>query len=96
VGGNEHDPVRPGESNCVHLGRALPDVCRRPRVGRAWPDVYATSTEQMGGWLAELDVGPAPVRPLAIPDVVRGAVVAGPVPGLAEQVRDLHRRFRSG
>ena len=57
--------------------------------------VYVTSTEQLGAWLAELEVSPGPVLPLAIPDVVRGAVVAGPVPGLAEQVRDLHRRFRS-
>ena len=57
--------------------------------------VYATSTEQAGAWLAELGVGPGPVLPLAIPDVVPGVVVAGPVPALAEQVRDLHRRFRS-
>jgi tRNA(Arg) A34 adenosine deaminase TadA len=57
--------------------------------------VYATSTEQMGSWLAELGVGPAPVLPLAIPDVIRGVVVAGPVADFAEQVRDLHRRFRS-
>jgi tRNA(Arg) A34 adenosine deaminase TadA len=56
---------------------------------------YVTSTEQMGAWLAELGVGPAPVLPLAIPDVVRGVEVAGPVPALAEQVRDLYRRFRS-
>jgi len=38
---------------------------------------------------------PAPVLPLPITQVVPGLVVAGPVPGLAEQVRDLHRRFRS-
>jgi tRNA(Arg) A34 adenosine deaminase TadA len=57
--------------------------------------VYATSTRQMSAWLAELGVGPAPVLPLSIPDVVPGVVVAGPVPDLAEQVRDLHRRFRS-
>jgi tRNA(Arg) A34 adenosine deaminase TadA len=57
--------------------------------------VYVTSAEQTGAWLAELGVSPAPVRPLAIPDVVPGVEVAGPVPGLAEQVRDLHRRFRS-
>ena len=62
------------------------------RLGRI---VYATSTEQMGAWLAELGVAPGPVLPLAIADVVRGVAVAGPVPGLAEQVRDLHRRFRS-
>jgi tRNA(Arg) A34 adenosine deaminase TadA len=57
--------------------------------------VYVTSTEQMGAWLAELGVSPAPVLPLAIADVVRGVEVAGPVPDLVEQVRDLHRRFRS-
>ena len=49
----------------------------------------------MGTWLAELGISPAPVLPLTIPDVVPGIVVAGPVPDLAEQVRDLHRRFRS-
>ena len=57
--------------------------------------VYVTSTEQTGAWLADLGADPAPVLPLAIPNVVRDVVVAGPVPELAEQVRDLHRRFRS-
>src|SRR3984957_12690215 len=57
--------------------------------------VYATSTRQLGTWLAELGASPGPVLPLAIPDVVRGIVVAGPVPDLAAQVRDLPRRFRS-
>jgi hypothetical protein len=45
----------------------------------------------MGAWLAELGVSPAPVLPLAIPDVLRGAGVAGPVPDLAEQVRPAAR-----
>jgi len=59
--------------------------------------VYATSTQQYGVWLAELGIsGPAPVRPLAISDVAPGIPVAGPALELAEQVRDLHRRFRSG
>jgi hypothetical protein len=49
----------------------------------------------MYAWLAELGISPDPVLPLAIPDVVRGVVVAGPVPDLAGQVRDLHRRFHS-
>jgi tRNA(Arg) A34 adenosine deaminase TadA len=58
--------------------------------------VYATSTEQAGAWLAELGIrAPAPVLPLAIPDVAPGIPVAGPAPELAEQIRDLHRRFRS-
>jgi tRNA(Arg) A34 adenosine deaminase TadA len=75
----EHCPMCAAAHGWVGLGRI----------------VYATSTEQMGAWLAELGVSPAPVLPLAIPDVVRDAVVAGPVPDLAEQVRDLHHRFRS-
>jgi tRNA(Arg) A34 adenosine deaminase TadA len=57
--------------------------------------VYATSAKQAGTWLAELGAGPPPVLPLAIPDVVPGVTVAGPAPDLAEQVHDLHRRFRS-
>ena len=75
----EHCPMCAAAHGWVGLGRI----------------VYVTSTEQMGAWLAELGVSPAPVRPLAIPDVVPGVEVVGPVPGLAGQVRDLHRRFRS-
>jgi tRNA(Arg) A34 adenosine deaminase TadA len=75
----EHCPMCAAAHGWVGLGRI----------------VYVTSTEQMGAWLAELGVSPAQVLPLAIPDVVRGVEVAGPVPDLAELVRDLHRRFRS-
>ena len=57
--------------------------------------VYATSSEQMTGWLAEWGVGPSPVLPLAVTEVVPGLTVAGPAPQLAAQVRELHRRFRS-
>jgi tRNA(Arg) A34 adenosine deaminase TadA len=57
--------------------------------------VYATSSEQLGGWLADLGVSPGPVLPLAITQVVPGLAVAGPAPELAGQVRELHRRFRS-
>jgi tRNA(Arg) A34 adenosine deaminase TadA len=57
--------------------------------------VYASSSEQLGGWLAELGVGPAPVLPLPVGAVAPGIAVAGPVPELAAQVRELHRQFRS-
>jgi tRNA(Arg) A34 adenosine deaminase TadA len=57
--------------------------------------VYATSSEEMTGWLAELGVAPAPVLPLPITLIVPGVPVAGPVPQFAEQVRDLHRAFHS-
>lgn len=52
--------------------------------------VYASSTEQLTSWRAELGRAPGPVRPLAIRDVVPGAVVDGPAPELAEEVRRLH------
>ena len=60
--------------------------------------VYVSSSRQLTAWLTELGVlgvGPSPVRPLAINEVAPGLVVQGPVPGLDEQVHDLHRRFRS-
>ena len=76
----EHCPMCAAAHGWVGLGRIA----------------YATSSQQLGVWLAELGVSPAPVLPLAITEVVPGLVVAGPVPELAEQVRDLHRRFRSG
>jgi tRNA(Arg) A34 adenosine deaminase TadA len=57
--------------------------------------VYVSSSEQLVAWLAELGVPPSPVVPLAINQVAPGLVVQGPVPGLDEQVRELHRRFRA-
>jgi len=76
----EHCPMCAAAHGWVGLGRIA----------------YATSSEQLGVWLAELGVSPAPVLPLAITEVVPGLVVAGPVAELAEQVHDLHRRFRAG
>ena len=57
--------------------------------------VYVSSSEQLIAWLAELGVPPSPVIPLAISQVAPGLVVQGPVPGLDEQVRQLHLRFRA-
>jgi tRNA(Arg) A34 adenosine deaminase TadA len=58
--------------------------------------VYVSSSEQLTAWLAELGVPASPVRPLAIGQVAPGLLVQGPVPGLAEQVRHLQRRFHGG
>ena len=57
--------------------------------------VYVSSSEQLIAWLTELDVPPSPVKALAISQVAPGLVVQGPVPGLDEQVHELHRRFRA-
>jgi tRNA(Arg) A34 adenosine deaminase TadA len=58
--------------------------------------VYVSSSEQLTAWLGELGVSPSPVAPLAVNQVAPGLVVQGPVPGLDEQVHELHRRFRTG
>lgn len=47
-------------------------------------------------WLAELGVPSPPVRPLPVAEVAPGVTVVGPVPGLADEVRELHRRFHRG
>lgn len=55
--------------------------------------VYAASSEQLGAWLAELGVPAGPVRALPVREVAPGVVVEGPAPELAEEIRELHRRF---
>ncbi len=74
---SEHCPMCAAAHGWVGLGRI----------------VYVSSSAQLAGWLAELGVPPPPVRTLQIQAIVPDVVVEGPVPGLAEQVRDLHRRF---
>ena len=55
--------------------------------------VYVSSSEQLATWLSDLGVPAPPVRTLPIREVVPHVAVDGPVPDLAEQVHDLHRRF---
>lgn len=73
----EHCPMCAAAHGWVGLGRI----------------VYVSSSKQLLAWLAELGVPAPPVRALPIRRIVPDLVVEGPVPGLAEQVRDLHRRF---
>jgi tRNA(Arg) A34 adenosine deaminase TadA len=72
--------------------------CPMCSAAHAWTGlgriVYVSSSEQLTAWLAEMGVPAPPVRALPIGDVAPGLLVHGPVPGLDEQVRDLHRRFR--
>lgn len=75
----EHCPMCAAAHGWVGLGRI----------------VYATSSKQLTAWLAELGVPAPPVRTLPINEIVPDLVVEGPVPDLAEQVRDLHRRFHA-
>lgn len=54
--------------------------------------VYASSSGQLAGWLADWGVPPAPVAPLPVHVVAPGVPTRGPVPDLAEEVRQLQRR----
>ncbi|MGQ4878539.1 nucleoside deaminase [Billgrantia sp. LNSP4103-1] len=73
----EHCPMCAAAHGWVGLGRI----------------VYASSSEQLTRWLSELGVPAPPVRPLPIQEVAPDVIVEGPVPDLAEQVRELHLRF---
>jgi tRNA(Arg) A34 adenosine deaminase TadA len=74
----EHCPMCAAAHGWVGLGRI----------------VYASSGEQTATWRRELGASQAPVRPLPVTDIVPGIAVAGPVPELEKQVRELHRRHR--
>jgi tRNA(Arg) A34 adenosine deaminase TadA len=73
--------------------------CPQCSAAHAWVGlgriVYVSSSAQLTAWLTELGVPPSPVRALAVTDIAPGLTVHGPVPGLDEQVRALHRRFRA-
>jgi tRNA(Arg) A34 adenosine deaminase TadA len=73
----EHCPMCAAAHGWVELGRI----------------VYASSSEQLVAWRAELGVPAPSVRPLHIQEIVPGLTVEGPVPELAEQVRALHSRY---
>lgn len=75
----EHCPMCAAAHGWVGLGRI----------------VYASSSAQLNSWMGELGAPPSPVRNLSIPEVIREAVVEGPVPELAEQVRRLHLRLQA-
>lgn len=60
--------------------------------------VYASSSEQLSGWLVEFGAPPPPVRPLPVQEIAPLVSVQGPVPELAQEVKELHRKLwsRSG
>ncbi|MDR2187158.1 MAG: nucleoside deaminase [Azonexus sp.] len=54
--------------------------------------VYISSAAQTAAWLAALGVAAPPVRLLPLQDILPDLRVDGPVPALAEEVHELHRR----
>lgn len=73
----EHCPMCAAAHGWVGLGRI----------------VYASSSEQLVQWLTEMGVPPSRVRNLPIQEVIRDVKVDGPVPELAEQIKELHRQY---
>lgn len=73
----EHCPMCSAAHGWVGLGRI----------------VYASSSKQLTAWLAALGVAGSRVRALPVGEVIKDAVVEGPVDELAEQVRKLHVQF---
>lgn len=71
--------------------------CAMCSAAHAWVGlgriVYASSTEQLTGWLTEWGVAPGPVRPLPIQAVAPGVEVVGPAPAFAGEIRALHARL---
>lgn len=70
----EHCPMCAAAHGWVGLGRI----------------VYASSSQQLGTWLAELGAPPSRVRSLPIGEVIADTPVAGPDAELAAQVHQLH------
>jgi tRNA(Arg) A34 adenosine deaminase TadA len=74
----EHCPMCAAAHGWVGLGRI----------------VYASSSEQLGRWLKEMALPEAPVKRIAIEEIVTGIPVDGPAPEFAETIRALHFRRR--
>jgi tRNA(Arg) A34 adenosine deaminase TadA len=100
----EFELARWAAANMTAPGRAAATVftsgehCPMCSAAHAWVGlgriVYVSSSEQLTAWLTQLGVAPPPVRALPVSQVAPGLLVQGPVPGLDEQVRLLHHRFR--
>lgn len=57
--------------------------------------VYASSSKQLTEWLEEfgIDTSQSRVRSFPVQKIIRHTEVDGPVPELADQVKELHRRL---
>lgn len=59
--------------------------------------VYASSSKQLTEWLEEfgIDTSQSRVRSFPVQEIIRHTEVDGPVPELADQVKELHRRLHT-
>lgn len=58
--------------------------------------VYASSTAQYISWMGEMGINRQTIRPLSINEVAPQIPIAGPIAGLDEEVRELHRQRHIG
>lgn len=74
--------------------------CPMCSAAHAWAGlgriVFASSAGQFAVWCEQWGLGAAPVKALTINDIAPDIPVAGPVPELAEEIRELHRRYFEG
>ena len=75
----EHCPMCSAAHGWVGLGRI----------------VYVHSSAQLAAWLQSWGVAPPPVATLPISRVVPHVPVLGPIAGLDQQIRELHRRHHA-
>ncbi len=57
--------------------------------------VYASSSQQLAQWLADLGAPPSPLKRLSIQDVVPGITVDGPEPSLSATIHRLHQSYHA-
>ena len=55
--------------------------------------VYVSSSKQVGKWLSDLGIPPAPINAIPITEIIPDLQVEGPIAELDEQVRALHYQF---
>ena len=70
--------------------------CAMCAAAHAWVGlgkiVFASSSEQLGKWMAEFQATPPPINPLRIKDVAPAIETEGPFPEFANTIRELHRQ----
>ena len=90
----EHVPAADRPTATVYTSGEHCPMCS---AAHAWVGlgriVYASSSAQLAGWLAELGVAPGPVATLPVQTVAPGIPVDGPDDELAARVRELHVRL---
>ncbi|TAL88137.1 MAG: nucleoside deaminase [Rhodanobacter sp.] len=73
----EHCAMRAAAHGWVGLGRI----------------VYATSSAQLAGWLAQWKIPRSRVRDLSVQQVLIGVEVDGPAPALVDEIHEIHHQF---